>query len=51
MDLATQIETLAHKYASDAGEEARRLYGVENLRSTKQVQAALAFVRGRTLVP
>ena len=42
MDLATQIETLAHKYATDAGEEARRLYGVKNLRSTKQVQAALA---------
>ncbi len=40
-DLANRIMTLVHEYETSASEEALRVYGIANLRSTQQVQAAL----------
>lgn len=42
LPFARKIEEMANDFASKAGAEAKELYGIDNLRSTMQVKAALA---------
>lgn len=42
LEFARAIKAKADKWSAEAGEEARREYGIQNLRSVPQVKAALA---------
>lgn len=41
VEFASKIKAMADKYAKDASDEAKLRFGIENLRSTQQVQDAL----------